>query len=321
MQQDIDWVVLELALESRLSRANGNEFQNLFSDIMERVYGDDFVRVKPHGSKGDEGVDGCFFCADTVYQCYGAVDGKVQRLTDVAAKMRRDFDTALAGATEMKEWRFTHNLLSGLPKPLLDVLIELKKKGESRGVKVGQFGRPGFLDLMQKLDAHGRERILGTKAIAEDRLRALPEVVNVIIDEIMQKVPGYVPPDDPPQPISVRKLTHNEIPANWQRLLKHGFEHGPLVFQCISRNGDPTAPNSVPAFVNGLYTNLALNKLDAAEILRQIHGVLCGVAAPRLDDDRTHAALAVMAAMFESCEIFEDPVDTELETLVHDIAQ
>lgn len=38
MQQNIDWVLLELALESRLSRANGNGFQNLFSDMMERVY-------------------------------------------------------------------------------------------------------------------------------------------------------------------------------------------------------------------------------------------------------------------------------------------
>jgi hypothetical protein len=312
MQQDIDWVVLELALESRLSRANGNEFQNLFSDMMERVYGDDFVRVKPHGNIGDQGVDGCFFCADTIFQCYGAVDGKVQRLTDVAAKMRSDFDTALAGPTKMREWRFTHNLLSGLPKPLLDVLIELKEKGESRGVKVGQFGRPSFLDLIQKLDPHSRERILGTKAIAADRLRALPEAVNVIIDEIMQTA-DYVPPDDPPQPISVRKLTHNDIPSNWQRLLKQGFEHGPLVFQCISRNGDPTAPNSVPAFVNTLYVNLALHELDPGDILRQIHGELCGVAAPRFDDDRSYAALAVMAAMFESCEIFEDPADAELE--------
>lgn len=39
MQQNIDWVVLELALESRLSRANGNGFQNLFSDMIEPVYG------------------------------------------------------------------------------------------------------------------------------------------------------------------------------------------------------------------------------------------------------------------------------------------
>lgn len=32
MGQNIDWVVLELALENRLANANGNAFQKLFSE-------------------------------------------------------------------------------------------------------------------------------------------------------------------------------------------------------------------------------------------------------------------------------------------------
>lgn len=320
MCQNIDWVVLELALESRLANANGNAFQKLFSDIMERIYGDDFIRVKPQGNLGDDGVDGYFLHEGIVYQCYGAEDGKVQRHTEVGQKMRDDFHKALASGTRIREWRFTHNLLSGLPKPLLDVLDELTQLGSSKDVKVGQCGRATLLKLVEKLDERGRERILGTMALAEDRLRRLPEAVNAIIDDILIRTPDYIAPEDPPKPISKRKLTHNDIPDNWQGLLRHGFEHGPLVFACISRNGDPKAPNSAPAYFKTLYDNLASNDLLPGEILRQIHADLCGAAASRIDDDRSYAALAVMACMFESCEIFKDPIDMLTGTLVHDPA-
>ncbi|OWK25144.1 hypothetical protein AJ87_14030 [Rhizobium yanglingense] len=74
MGQNIDWVVLELALENRLANANGNAFEAL-QRIMERIHGDDFIRVKPHGNLGDDGVDGYFLHDGIVYQCYGAEDG------------------------------------------------------------------------------------------------------------------------------------------------------------------------------------------------------------------------------------------------------
>lgn len=320
MGQNVDWVVLDLALENRLANANGGAFQKLFSDIMERIYGDDFIRVRPHGNLGDDGVDGYFLHEGIVYQCYGAEDGKVQRHTEVGQKMRDDFHTALTSGTRIREWRFTHNLLSGLPKPLLDVLNELVEIGKANDVKVGQCSRPTIWTLVQKLDEHGRERILGTKALAEDRLRRLPDAVNAIIDDILVRAPDYIAPEEPPKPISKRKLTHNDIPQNWQGLLRHGFEHGPLVFECISRNGDPKAPNSAPVYFNTLYRNLASNDILPGEILRQIHANLCGEAASLIDDDRSYAALAVMACMFESCEIFEDPIEITIETLVHDPA-
>lgn len=320
MVGQVDWIVLELALENRLARANGAEFQKLFSDIMERIHGDDFIRVKPHGNLGDDGVDGYFFHDGIVYQCYGAEDGKTQRLTEVGRKMRDDFHTAVNGPTPIREWRFTHNLLSGLSKPLLDVLAELKDAGEKQGVKVGQFSRAGFIKLAEMLDERGRERILGTKALVEDRLRRLPDAVTTIIDDLMRRSPSYIPAAEPPKPISIRKLTHNDIPDNWQRLLRHGFEHGPLVFDCIARNGDPSAPDSAPFFFNTLYLNLASNGLPPGDILRQIHAELCGQPSQRLDDERSYAALAVMSCMFESCEIFEDPVDIAPESPVHDPA-
>ncbi|MEZ2130980.1 MULTISPECIES: hypothetical protein [unclassified Sinorhizobium] len=320
MSQQVDWVVVQLALEHRLFRCGGNEFQKLFSDIMQLVHGDDFIRVKPHGSLGDEGVDGYFLIGDIVYQCYGAEDGKVQKLSAVGEKMVGDFETAVENNPDMKEWKFTHNLLSGLPKQLLDVLVTLREKGASRNVKVGQLSLPGFLKLVDELDPRGRERILGTKAIAQDRLRQLPDAVNEIIDEVMEKAPTFALAAGPPQAISPRKLTHNDIPFMWQENLKRGFTYGSIVYDCVARHGDPDAATSAPSYFKNLYQNLDANGLAAGEILRFIHADLCG-ESPRFDDLRALAALGVMASMFENCEIFEDPPEGEPETLNYDPAQ
>ena len=44
-----------IALELKLRKSPRDAFQDFFSDVMGRLHGDDFVRVRPFGSLGDKG--------------------------------------------------------------------------------------------------------------------------------------------------------------------------------------------------------------------------------------------------------------------------
>jgi len=48
----------KIALRLKLRQTSGDAFQDFFSTVMGKLHGDDFVRVRPFGKKGDMGCYG-----------------------------------------------------------------------------------------------------------------------------------------------------------------------------------------------------------------------------------------------------------------------
>jgi hypothetical protein len=110
-----------IALELKLRKCSGDAFQNFFSDVMGKVHGSDFVRLRPFGRLGDKGCDGYLQSNGQVFQCYGALNGSFGRVTYLISKMGEDFSKALTAIPSiMKEWHMAHNLVDGLPIEAID---------------------------------------------------------------------------------------------------------------------------------------------------------------------------------------------------------
>ncbi|HEY8381903.1 MAG TPA: hypothetical protein VIL09_07130 [Microvirga sp.] len=109
-QQRLQW---RISLELKLRRLHGDAFQGFFSDVMERLHGTDFVRVRAVGSHGDKGCDGYLQGNGQVYQCYGKQHDSALSVTYVVSKIGDDYAAAASklGAI-MREWHFVHTVRS-----------------------------------------------------------------------------------------------------------------------------------------------------------------------------------------------------------------
>ena len=83
---------------------------------MEKLHGDDFVRIRALGSLGDKGCDGYLVSNGQVFQCYGKLEDTPVRAASIVKKLDDDYTLAASHLIAiMKEWHFAHNLVNGLP--------------------------------------------------------------------------------------------------------------------------------------------------------------------------------------------------------------
>jgi hypothetical protein len=114
----------EREFELRFLKSQGEAFQELFAEIMERRYPGDFQRVRPHGRSGDHKCDGYLASQRTVFQVYGPERLVLHRLL---RKLHYDFAGAIQHwAARMERWVFVHNQRAGLPPQAVQVIDDLR---------------------------------------------------------------------------------------------------------------------------------------------------------------------------------------------------
>jgi len=322
MIDDGDIGYWEFALGARLRMANGNSFQTLFNDFMIRVHGDDFTPVKPHGNVGDGGMDGHFVLNDTVYQCYGADNGHVLDITRVCRKMRNDFERARSTTEFMKEWRFAHNLVDGVPRPMIDELQAIKEIAGQHGIKVGFFGLGGFRSLLAQLSEADKIGLLGVKAINDIQLERLPDEIELLVGALMKEIKavrGTIEADPAPE-VPENKFEINDIPEHWRNQIEFFLRYSFVSREVVENLGDPRLPLSLPAFFRLKYEGLRDEHLTPTQIMLNLKSLVAGHVADLDDDIREFATMVLLADLFESCVIFEQHKETQHQEREHDPA-
>jgi hypothetical protein len=151
-------------LELKLRQSQGTEFQVFFGAFMTALYPQDYVRIRSVGPHGDDGMDGFLKSIGRVHQCYGSLNGSVSYLNTLCKKIEEDFDTAVNEIGYMKEWCFTHNIVVGMPKAVLDTLEGIERKASNLGIKSSMFGPGHFQELIPRMPAVHRTELLGAEA-------------------------------------------------------------------------------------------------------------------------------------------------------------
>jgi len=119
---------------NRLLKANGDAFQGLFWEVMRAKHHDDFVSVRPQGSKGDGGNDGYLPSDGHYFQVYGPVDPG-EKVAAAVSKLETDFGKVKSGwgaTKEVKAYSFVFNdKYLGAFRDIAESLAQLEKSNPS----------------------------------------------------------------------------------------------------------------------------------------------------------------------------------------------
>ena len=293
----------KLALELKLRQSTGDGFQDFFSNVMAKVHGDQFVRVRPMGQLGDKGCDG-YLMTGEVFQCYGALNGgqalKVQYLV---SKMDADYKSAAEKLSEiMKAWTFAHNLVDGAP---MDAVLKLKSLEKDNKQHLFSFmGKERIESVILSLKDADIERLLGIAATAQDQLNLqIPELQALIAKVASETETGGVG-SAPIAPVPVDKLNMNQLPGYWCNLIQAGWQNAHLVEGYLRRHPQPTTGEKIAGVFRQKYQSLKSQALQPGHIMSELYLFVIGPGT--VDPKRQVAAQALLAYLFESCDIFED---------------
>ena len=287
----------------KLRQTSGDAFQGFFSDVMGKLHADDFVRVRAFGKKGDKGCDGYLNSTGQLFQCYGALNGDKSKAAYLISKMEEDFAKAKEHLSDiMKEWHMVHNLVDGLPVNAVETLKKLEK--ENPLIKFGFVGLEGFEQRIDELKEGQIEELLGPAATNQDaqdlqvselrdliqRLVAVTETVDHKLDEI--------------GPVPVDKLDANDLPPYWKTLISGGWQNAHIVADYLDRHHDPLLGETIAELFQERYQYLKAQTLSPAAIMDGLYEFVTGIGS--VAPARQVAAQALLAHLFESCDIFEN---------------
>jgi len=291
-----------IALELRLRKSNGDAFQDFFSTMMGCLHGDDFVRVRAFGALGDKGCDGYLVSSGQIFQCYGALGGVLNQVATLTKKMSSDFGKAHNSLKAiMKEWHMVHNVPDGLPVEAVTTLDALQLANPT--LKLGFVGVEGFADRMFRLKPHQIEMLLGPAASEADAgnldITALKQLVHHLATEAdtidfnaLDLTP--VPPD---------KLVYNNLPYYWKHLIAGGWKNAHLVGAYFNRHPEPLTGERIAKLFKDRYQYLKSQQLNPGSVMGALYELVTGIGS--VPPQQQVAAQALLAFLFENCDIFE----------------
>jgi len=293
----------KISLELKLRRVSGDAFQDLFSDVMQKLHGEDFIRIRPFGSKGDKGCDGYIQSNGQVFQCYGAINGDKGKVSYLIGKMKEDFEKAKKKIPSiMKEWHMVHNLVDGLPIDAVEVLEDLKR--ENSDIKFGFIGIEGFEERVNNLTETQVEGLLGPTATHHDSCNLQIEELRDLVRDVAQSAESMTATASPIDPVSAEKLDANDLPGHWRSLIAGGWQNAHLVASYLDRHPEPLTGERIAKLFNEKYQYLKAQHLCPGSIMTELYQLVTGTGT--VAPQRQVAAQALLAHLFESCDIFEN---------------
>ena len=287
----------EMKFRDTFRSKDGNGFQDFFSELMEMRYPGDFQRVKPYGKLGDRKCDGYHASIKAVYQLYAP---EAFKLAAMLRKIDEDFLGALAfWKGQMLEWRFVHNQWRGLAA---DVVFKLNSLGTIHKLPVAHWGEPEIRTEVFLLTDADITLLLGY-APAKGNVSQLGfEDLRVVLEGIAQQP---LPAEVEIKPVPQEKLKANALSDDAQRLLLVGMQKSALVGRFFSTWHDPQFGDRVARAFRTRYEELKAANILGDDAFFELLKFAGGAErkAPRIEA----AVLAVLAFLFEACDIFEAP--------------
>jgi hypothetical protein len=294
----------KISLELKLRKSQGDAFQDFFCTMMLKVHGDDFVRVRAFGRLGDKGCDGYLRSIGEVFQCYGALDGGSNgKVAYLISKMGDDYAKAnKAISALMKAWHMVHNFVDGLPIEAVEKLKELQNGDQER--KFGFVSIEGFEERIFSLSTEKIEELLGVAATSEDAHNLQPAELRDLVAAVAAAGEAVKFNVDPIKPVPAEKLVFNELPGHWHSLVAGGWQNAHYVSAYLNRHHDPLIGEKIAQIFRDRYQYLKTQNLQPGAIMSALYEMVTGIG--NVTPSRQVAAQALLAFLFESCDIFED---------------
>lgn len=295
---DVARAFYESKFEVAFLRLKGTSFQDKFADIMEKRHPDDFVRIRSGGREGDHKADGYLRSQGIIYQVYAPLDMTVR---NTVTKINEDFKGAQGHwGYRMRGWTFVHNSRDGLLPGIVDALDVLE--GKHKGLSFGLWGYEELRIVVFELPEGDLDALFGSAPSMRALSSVSAEDLKMVIEglagsaEMTEPELGVVPPD---------KLSKNLLSDHAQLLLRYGMASAHKVQRFFDRSADPGLGDKVAGAFKYQYGTLKGQGLTPDEIF---HGLRDFTAVQeRTSPQEEVAVLALLAYLFEQCDIFERP--------------
>jgi hypothetical protein len=288
----------EVVFERDYLKKTASEFQDFFSEIMEKAHPEDFIRTRPWGNLGDRKNDGYLRSARTLFQVYAP--NKMEDARTIA-KIDEDFCGALPYWREyFDKWVFVHNSQRGISPGVERKLLELDQAHADIQV------RPwGFEELRREafsLCESDLASLLGPVPSRADILNVTIRHLEVVLLNIAG---APIPASVDLRPVSPRKLAANGLSESVRVLLSAGMVASGRVREFFDGYYDPQLGDRVVQAFSRKYVELRQSDMLPDEIFLGLQ--LFAGGTPPASAQRQAAVLTVLAYLFEACDIFEPP--------------
>ncbi|MBF0185948.1 MAG: hypothetical protein HQM06_16385 [Magnetococcales bacterium] len=277
-----------------------DSFQHLFEMLMSKAHPNDFMACRPWGNVGDRKNDGYLPSARILYQSYAP-----NELSSAKAikKINEDFE----GAKEhwekyFDEWTFVHNAPDGRLGPhIIEVLAKLRQ--DNPKIIISQCGYEEMLAKFRQLSLQDLESWFGPSLTMEANVNLGYSDLIAVLNHI--KITPVLATSEV-KDVSRGKIEANLLSQVVADFLKIGMRKSALVAQFFNNWKNPIYGEQVAQEFKSEY--VALRNRVPSFHPDEIFGHLEAWAGGTTDSTPTHkaAVLAVMAYLFDKCEIFED---------------
>ena len=281
-------------------KAKGDAFQVFFETLMFKAYPNDFLACRPWGNVGDRKNDGYLPSARILYQIYAPNE---MTAAEAIKKINEDFEGAKKHWKDyFDEWTFVHNAQDGRLGPhVIEVLAKLSQ--DNPQIKVGHCGYEEMLKKFRQLSLQDLESWFGPSLTMEANVNlGYSDLLAVLTHISITPIPTTSEVKD----VSRGKIEANLLSQAVADFLKIGMQKSVLVAQFFNNWRNPTYGEQIAQAFKSEYIALrdGTPQLHPDEIFGRLETWAGGLE----NTTPTHkaAVLAVMAYLFDKCEIFED---------------
>jgi hypothetical protein len=300
-------------LQLRFFDARGTAFQGLFTDIMQRAYGEEFWATGTHGNVGDMKCDGYLKLERRVFGLYAPNDFS-RRLDKAKQKVSDDHAGAIKHwKAHMSTWTLVHNGRDGLPAPMQKHLLDLE--ATQSDVPISQWGIPEIRAVAQRLTSSQLAELFGSAPTKRDFANAATqEDVRLVISDMAAVLEHEAGETAPESSIDLRqvppgKLEYNRLSRAVRQWYSVGRPHAVKVQRFFERHPDAALADRIVRAFRRRYEELTADQANSPD---EVFTALEEYAGGQHSDPRVKlAALAVVAYLFEACHIFERPPEPE----------
>lgn len=280
--------------------SKGDGFQRLFERLMWKAHPNDFMACRPWGNVGDRKNDGYLPSARILFQSYAPNE---MRTTEAVKKINEDFE----GAKEhwekyFDEWTFVHNAPDGRLGPhIIETLAKLRQ--DNPKIRIGHCGYEEMLTKFRQLSLQDLESWFGPSLTMEVNVNlGFSDLASVLTHISITPIPMTSEVKD----VSRGKIEANLLSQAVADFLKIGMQKSPLVAQFFNSWNNPTYGEQIAQAFKNEYVGLrdGVLQLHPDEIFGRLEAWAGGTA--NTTPSHKAAVLAVMAYLFDKCEIFED---------------
>ena len=267
---------------------------------MSKVHPNDFMACRPWGNVGDRKNDGYLPSARVLFQSYAPNELSA---TEAIKKINEDFEGAKEHwAKYFDEWTFVHNAPDGRLSPqIIEALARIGQ--ENPKIKIGHCGYEEMLKKFRQLNLLDLESWFGLAPTMEANVNlGYGDLVAVLTHINVTPIPTTSEVKD----VSRGKIEANLLSQAVADFLKIGMQKSPLVAQFFNNWKNPSYGEQIASAFKSEYMALreATPRLHPDEIFGRLEAWAGGLA--HTTPTRKVAVLAVMAYLFDKCEIFED---------------